>query len=94
MAPIATSALSAKRDRHHHARPAGILNALHLDAHKELSRAFDAYASIRAARRDRPGSGDRAFCWAPIPSLAVTGDYEYPRGGFAGITKRFICGSR
>jgi enoyl-CoA hydratase/carnithine racemase len=68
-----------------------VLNALHLDAHVELSRAFDAYASDPELRvAIVTGSGDRAFCvGTDLKSLAVTGDYEYPRGGFAGITKRF-----
>jgi crotonobetainyl-CoA hydratase len=36
------------------------------------------------------GEGDRAFCvGTDLKSLAVTGEYEYPKGGFAGITKRF-----
>jgi enoyl-CoA hydratase/carnithine racemase len=68
-----------------------VLNALHLDAHVELSRAFDAYASDADLRvAIVTGAGDRAFCvGTDLKSLAVTGDYEYPRGGFAGITKRF-----
>ena len=68
-----------------------VLNALHLDAHVELSRAFDAYAedaSLRVAIIT--GSGDREFCvGTDLKSLAKTGNYEYPSGGFAGITKRF-----
>jgi enoyl-CoA hydratase/carnithine racemase len=68
-----------------------VLNALHLDAHVELSLAFDTYASDPELRvAIVTGSGDRAFCvGTDLKSLAVTGDYEYPRGGFAGITKRF-----
>jgi crotonobetainyl-CoA hydratase len=68
-----------------------VLNALHLDAHVELSRAFDAYAfdpELRVAIVT--GSGDRAFCvGTDLKSLAQTGNYDYPPGGFAGITKRF-----
>ena len=68
-----------------------VLNSLHLDAHVELSRAFDVYAAdpdLRVAIIT--GAGDRAFCvGTDLKSLARTGDYEYPRGGFAGITKRF-----
>src|SRR5690242_14356805 len=68
-----------------------VLNALHLDAHVELSRAFDIYAgdaSLRVAIIT--GSGDRAFCvGTDLKSLAKTGEYEYPSGGFAGITRRF-----
>lgn len=68
-----------------------VLNALHLAAHVELSRAFDAYASDPELRvAIVTGAGDRAFCaGTDLKSLTVTGDYEYPRGGFAGITKRF-----
>jgi crotonobetainyl-CoA hydratase len=68
-----------------------VLNALHLDAHIELSRAFAASASDPELRvAIVTGSGDRSFCvGTDLKSLAVTGDYEYPRGGFAGITKRF-----
>jgi enoyl-CoA hydratase/carnithine racemase len=68
-----------------------VLNALHLDAHVELSRAFDHYAADSQLRvAIISGSGERAFCvGTDLKSLARTGDYEYPRGGFAGITKRF-----
>jgi enoyl-CoA hydratase/carnithine racemase len=68
-----------------------VLNSLHLDAHVELSRAFDLYASDPQLRvAIITGSGDRAFCvGTDLKSLAITGDYEYPPGGFAGITKRF-----
>ncbi|MDH4181881.1 MAG: enoyl-CoA hydratase-related protein [Betaproteobacteria bacterium] len=68
-----------------------VLNALHLPAHVELSRAFDLYADDAELRvAIVTGTGDRAFCvGTDLKSLAVTGDYEYPKGGFAGITKRF-----
>ena len=68
-----------------------VLNALHLDAHVELSRTFDLYAADAELRvAIITGSGDRAFCvGTDLKSLARTGDYEYPPGGFAGITKRF-----
>jgi crotonobetainyl-CoA hydratase len=71
-------------------RPA-VLNALHLPAHVELSQAFDLYAADPRLRvAIVTGSGARAFCvGTDLKSLAQTGDYEYPRGGFAGITKRF-----
>jgi enoyl-CoA hydratase/carnithine racemase len=68
-----------------------VLNALHLPAHVELSKAFDDYAaddSLHVAIVT--GAGDRGFCvGTDLKSLAQTGDYEYPNGGFAGITKRF-----
>ena len=68
-----------------------VLNALHLDAHIELSHAFDQYADDASLRiAIITGSGDRAFCvGTDLKSLAKTGAYEYPRGGFAGITRRF-----
>ena len=68
-----------------------VLNALHLPAHLELDRAFDLYAADPALRvAIITGTGERAFCvGTDLKSLAVTGDYAYPPGGFAGITKRF-----
>jgi enoyl-CoA hydratase/carnithine racemase len=68
-----------------------VLNALHLPAHVELSRIFDDYAADPALRvAIVTGSGERAFCvGTDLKSLAQTGNYDYPRGGFAGITKRF-----
>jgi len=68
-----------------------VLNALHLPAHVELSQAFDLYAADPVLRvAIVTGAGDRAFCvGTDLKSLAVTGEYEYPKGGFAGITKRF-----
>jgi crotonobetainyl-CoA hydratase len=70
---------------------AEVLNALHLPAHIELDRAFDLYAGDPALRAAIvTGTGERAFCvGTDLKSLAVTGDYDYPPGGFAGITKRF-----
>ena len=68
-----------------------VLNSLHLPAHLELNRAFDLYAadpSLRVAIIT--GVGERAFCvGTDLKSLAVTGSYDYPPGGFAGITTRF-----
>jgi crotonobetainyl-CoA hydratase len=71
-------------------RPA-VLNALHQAAHFELARAFDIYAADPALRvAIITGVGERAFCvGTDLKSLAVTGAYDYPPGGFAGITKRF-----
>ena len=65
-----------------------VLNALDLDAHVELSHAFDLYATDPTLRvAIVTGAGDRAFCvGTDLKSLAKTGDYAYPRGGFAGIT--------
>ena len=68
-----------------------VLNALHLEAHVELARAFDAYAADPELRvAIVTGAGNRAFCvGTDLKALARTGPYEYPPGGFAGITKRF-----
>jgi len=68
-----------------------VLNSLHLDAHRELSQAFDRYANDPALLvAIITGSGDRAFCvGTDLKSLARTGPYDYPRGGFAGMTQRF-----
>jgi crotonobetainyl-CoA hydratase len=68
-----------------------VLNSLHRDAHVELSRAFDRYAEDPELRvAIITGTGDRAFCvGTDLKSLARTGEYDYPSGGFAGITKRF-----
>lgn len=68
-----------------------VMNSLHLAAHVELSKIFDNYAADPALRvAIVTGAGERAFCvGTDLKSLAVTGNYAYPRGGFAGITKRF-----
>ncbi len=52
---------------------------------------FDLYAADPALRAAIvTGAGERAFCvGTDLKSLAVTGDYDYPPGGFAGITRRF-----
>jgi enoyl-CoA hydratase/carnithine racemase len=68
-----------------------VLNALHPEAHQELSRIFDLYASDATLRvAVITGAGERSFCvGTDLKLLAATGPYEYPRGGFAGITRRF-----
>lgn len=68
-----------------------VLNALHEEAHIELNRAFDLYAAEPELRvAIITGTGERAFCvGTDLKALARTGEYEYPPGGFAGITKRF-----
>lgn len=68
-----------------------VLNSLHQEAHFELNRAFDLYAADPELRVSIiTGAGDRAFCaGTDLKSLARTGPYDYPPGGFAGITKRF-----
>ena len=68
-----------------------VLNALHQPAHFELDRAFDEYAADPTLRvAIVTAVGDRAFCvGTDLKSLAKTGPYDYPRGGFGGITTRF-----
>ena len=68
-----------------------VLNSLHQAAHFELQRAFDDYAADPALHvAIITGGGDRAFCvGTDLKSLAKTGPYEYPPGGFSGITTRF-----
>lgn len=68
-----------------------VLNALHLAAHLELQRIFDDYAKdSESLVAIITGAGDRAFCvGTDLKSLAQTGAYDYPPGGFAGITTRF-----
>lgn len=68
-----------------------VLNALNEAAHFELNRAFDLYAAESDLRvAIVTGAGDRAFCvGTDLKEMARTGDYAYPPGGFAGITKRF-----
>lgn len=68
-----------------------VLNALNEAAHVELDRVFDGYAADPALRvAIVTGAGERAFCvGTDLKELAVTGEYAYPPGGFAGITKRF-----
>ncbi len=67
-----------------------VLNALHFDAHAELSGAIDDFAadpSLRVAIIT--GVGERSFCvGTDLKSLALTGPYDYPRGGFGGVTTR------
>jgi crotonobetainyl-CoA hydratase len=68
-----------------------VLNSLHREAHVELDRAFDLYAADPQLRvAIITGAGERAFCvGTDLKSLALTGTYEYPPGGFGGITRRF-----
>jgi len=72
------------------ARPE-VLNALHLRAHEALSRVFDAFAADPGLRvAVLTGAGTRAFCvGTDLKSLAQTGPYDYPAGGFGGLTTRF-----
>jgi crotonobetainyl-CoA hydratase len=67
-----------------------VLNAVHREAHFELSRAFDRYRddpSLRVAIVT--GAGERAFCvGSDLKALAASGDHTKPDTGFAGITHR------
>ena len=68
-----------------------VLNALHAEAHVELDRVLDAYATDPALRiAIITGSGDRAFCvGSDVKAIAEVGHKTYPKGGFAGLTTRF-----
>jgi crotonobetainyl-CoA hydratase len=67
-----------------------VLNALHLPAHAELDALFNHYASDPALRVAIITGHGRAFCvGTDLKSLAQTGPYDYPPGGFGGITRRF-----
>jgi len=67
-----------------------VLNALHRGAHEELSRLFDHYAEDPALRVAILTGNGRAFCvGTDLKDLAAGGPYDYPRGGFAGMTRRF-----
>lgn len=68
-----------------------VLNALHPEAHCELSDAFDRYAADPELRVCIvTGAGGRAFCvGTDLKALAATGDHAKPPTGFAGITHRF-----
>lgn len=67
-----------------------VLGALHLAAHEELTQVFDHYAADPALRVAILTGSGRGFCvGTDLKSLAETGPYEYPHGGFGGITTRF-----
>lgn len=68
-----------------------VLNALHPDAHVELSRALDLYAADPKLQvAIITGAGDKAFCvGTDLKALANSGNHDKPPTGFAGITSRF-----
>ena len=68
-----------------------VLNALHPDAHREMSDALDRYAADASLRVVIiTGAGERAFCvGTDLKVLAATGEDTRPATGFAGITRRF-----
>jgi enoyl-CoA hydratase/carnithine racemase len=66
------------------------MNALHLPAHEELTRVFDAFAADPDAWvAVITGSGERAFCaGSDLKYMSETGDGHIPAKGFAGLTNR------
>jgi len=68
-----------------------VRNALHPPAHRELSRAFDAFDaddSLHCAVIT--GAGEKAFCTgSDLKYRAETGDTFIPETGFAGLAERF-----
>lgn len=68
-----------------------VLNAMHREAHFEVSRCLDQYRDDPALRvAIVTGAGERAFCvGTDLKALATTGDHTKPDTGFAGITHRF-----
>ncbi len=68
-----------------------VMNALNLPAHRELSEVFNMYLEDPELRvAIITGAGERGFCTGTdLKWLSQNGSYTYPRGGFAGITKRY-----
>jgi len=68
-----------------------VLNAMHREAHFEVSSCLDRYRDDPALRvAIITGAGERAFCvGTDLKALAATGDHTKPDTGFAGITHRF-----
>lgn len=66
------------------------LNALHSDAHFELSRIFDEFEADRGLRvAIVTGRGDRAFCAGnDLKFQAAGGSLERPKTGFGGLANR------
>jgi enoyl-CoA hydratase/carnithine racemase len=66
------------------------LNALHSDAHFELSRIFDEFEVDRSLRvAVVTGCGDRAFCAGnDLKFQAAGGSLERPKTGFGGLANR------
>ena len=66
-------------------------NSLHEEAHRELARAFDAFAADRGLRiAVIRGSGERAFCaGSDLKAKTERTKGELPDSGFAGLTHRF-----
>lgn len=68
-----------------------VRNALHPDAHRELSNAFDEFEADNSLHLAViTGVGDRSFCTgSDLKYRAQTGDTHIPETGFAGLTERF-----
>lgn len=68
-----------------------VRNSLHPDAHRELSKAFDAFEADDSLHLAIiTGAGDRSFCaGSDLKYRAQTGDTYIPETGFAGLTERF-----
>lgn len=66
-------------------------NSLHEEAHHELARAFDAFASDRALHiAVIRGAGEKAFCaGSDLRAKTERAKGELPDSGFAGLTHRF-----
>jgi crotonobetainyl-CoA hydratase len=70
-----------------------VYNALHIDAHFELNKVFDDFASDP----DQwvaivTGAGDKAFCAGnDLKWQAAGGKRGWDKGGFGGLTSRFDC---
>ena len=73
-----------------------VLNALHLDAHVELDRAFDLYAADPALRvAIITGTGDRAFCvGTDLKSLAGRAITTIRTAASPASPSGSTCGSR
>src|SRR3954452_15189514 len=74
------------------ARPE-IYNALHIEAHYELERVFDALAADPEQWvAIVTGEGDKAFCAGNVMKWQATGDArDWGKSGFAGLPSRFDC---
>lgn len=70
------------------------MNAITLEMHVELQKAFDSFASDPMQQVCVvTGAGEKAFCAGSDLKEAAIGGYDakYPEGGYAGLTSRFDC---
>jgi enoyl-CoA hydratase/carnithine racemase len=70
-----------------------VYNALHIDAHFELNKVFDDFATDPEQWvAIVTGAGDKAFCAGnDLKWQAAGGKRGWDKGGFAGLTSRFDC---